>query len=114
MRDGKERISRQRGLNKRTRRHHIHFSQRTRRSEGEGRVGDNAGSLGQSLKGHEHSAADFRLVLGGQYEPQKISEQRKDRTEAKLEEWPSDPTVLGSGGGGRGETLGVWLRGRKC
>lgn len=65
-------------------------------------MGDNAGSLGQSLKGREHSAVDFRLVLGGRCEPQKIFEQRKDGTEVMLQEWSSDPTVLGSGGGGWG------------
>lgn len=54
------------------------------------------------MKGHERSAVDFRLALGGQYEPQKISEQRKDRTEVMLEEWSSDPTVLDSGGRGWG------------
>lgn len=72
-------------------------------SERKSRTGDNAGSLGRLLKGHEHPATDFRLSSGGQHKPQKIFEQRKIETETTLEEWSSDPIVSDPGGGAWGE-----------
>lgn len=75
---------------------------------GRGSDGRQCGEFGPIAEGREHPAAAFRLVLGGRYEPQKIFEQRKDRTEVMLQEWSSDPTVLGSGAeGGAGGEGGV-------
>lgn len=41
-------------------------------SKGKNRMGDNAGGLGQLLKGHKHPAVDFSLLFGGNKSPEDV------------------------------------------